>query len=68
MSLLLVLSLVPRGFSPGTPQKPTLPNFKSIWNVRRRLNKFIRTLKCFVGKQVRTKNPFSLELVEFGIF
>ena len=63
----MVLSLAPRGFSPGTPQKPTLPNFKSIWNVRRRLNKFIRTLKRFVGKQVRTKNPFSLGLVEFGI-
>ena len=23
----------------------------SIWNVRRRLNKFIRTSKCFVGKK-----------------
>ena len=51
MSLLLVLSLAPRGFSPRTPQKPTLPNSKSIWNVPRRLNKFIRTPKCFVGKK-----------------
>ena len=56
LSLLLVLSLAPRGFSLGTsvfpsPQKPTLPNSNSIWNARTRLNKFIRTLKCFVGKK-----------------
>ena len=55
--LLLVLSLAPRGFSPGTPdfpspQKPTLPNSNSIWNVRTRLNEFIWTPKCFVGKKV----------------
>ena len=48
LSLLLVLSLAPRGFSQGTPvflspQKPTLPNFNSIWNARTRLNEFIRT-------------------------
>ena len=46
------LSLAPRGFSPRTPQKPKLPNSKSIWNVRRRLNKFWRTPKWFVGKQI----------------
>ena len=39
LSLLLVLVLVPRGFSPGTPvfpspQKPTFPNSNSIWNRR----------------------------------
>ena len=34
-----------------SPQKPTLPNSNSIWNARTRLNKFIRTLKCFVGKK-----------------
>ena len=56
LSLLLVLSLAPRGFSPGTPvfpspQKPTLPNSNSIWNARTRLNEFIWTLKCFVGKK-----------------
>ena len=39
LSLLLVLSLVPRGFSPGTPvfpspQKPTLPNSNLIGNTR----------------------------------
>ena len=39
LSLLLVLSLAPRGFSLGTPvfpspQKPTLPNSNSIWNAR----------------------------------
>ena len=37
LSLLLVLSLAPRGFSLGTPvfsspQKPALPNSNSIWN------------------------------------
>ena len=32
LSLLLVLFLAPRGFSPGTPQKPTFPNSNSIWN------------------------------------
>ena len=46
LSLLLVLSLAPRGFSPGTPlfpspQKPTLPNSNSIWNGRTHLNEFI---------------------------
>ena len=57
LSLLLVLSLAPRGFSPGTPvfpspQKPlTLPNSNSIWNARTRLNEFIRTSMCLVGKQ-----------------
>ena len=56
LSLLLVLSLALRGFSPGTPvfpspQKPTLPNSNSIWNARTRLNEFIWTLKCFLGKK-----------------
>ena len=42
LSLLLVLSLAPRGFSSGapvfpSPQKPTLPNSNSIWNARTRL-------------------------------
>ena len=37
LSLLLVLSLAPRGFSPGSPvfpspQKPTFPNFNSTRN------------------------------------
>ena len=46
LSLLLVFSIAPRGFSPGTPvfpslQKPTLPNSNSIWNARTRLNEFI---------------------------
>ena len=56
LSLLLVLSFAPRGFSSGTPvfpslQKPTLPNSFSIWNERTRLNEFIWTLKCYVGKK-----------------
>ena len=51
LSLLLALSLAPRGFSSGTPvfpcpQKPTL-NSNSIWNARTRLNEFIKTPKCF---------------------
>jgi len=38
LSLLLVISLAPRVFSPGypvflSPQKPTLPNSNLIWNV-----------------------------------
>ena len=56
LSLLLVLSFAPRGFSPGTPvfpspQKPTLANSNSIWNARTRLNQFMWTPMCFVGKQ-----------------
>ena len=40
LSLLLVLSFAPRGFSPGIPvfpssQKPTFPNFNLIRNGRR---------------------------------
>ena len=56
LSLLLVLSLALRGFSLGTsvfpfPQKLTLPNSNSIWNAWTRLNEFIWTPMCFVGKQ-----------------
>ena len=51
LSLLLVLSFSPGGFSPGTPvfpstQKPTPPNSESIWNARTRFNELIRTPKC----------------------
>ena len=38
LSLLLVLFLAPRGFSPGTPgspQEPTFPNSNSIWIIVR---------------------------------
>ena len=64
LSLLLVLSLAPRGFSPGTPvfpspQKPTLQNSNSIWNARARLNEFIRTPKYFVGKQITIHNFYN---------
>ena len=56
LSLLLVLSLAPRGFSPGSPvfpspQKLTLPNSNSIWNARTRFSEFIWTPMCLVGKQ-----------------
>ena len=64
LSLLLVLSLAPRGFSSGTPvfpspQKPTLQNSNSIWNARARLNEFIRTPKYFVGKQITIHNSYN---------
>ena len=63
LSLLLVLSFAPRGFSPGTPvflspQKPTLPNSNSIWNAWTRLNEFIWTLRCFVGKKAISNFQF----------
>ena len=53
LSLLLVLSLAPRGFSLGTPvfpspYKPTLSNSNLIWNAWTR---FSYELLCFVGKQ-----------------
>ena len=56
-----VLSFASRGFSPDTPvfpfpQKPTLPNSNSILNAQTRLNEFIRTPKCFVGKQITIYN------------
>ena len=64
LSLLLVLSFAPRGFSPGTtvfpsPQKPTLQNSNSIWNARTRLNEFIRTPKYFEGKQITICNFYN---------
>ena len=48
LSLLLVLFLAPRGFSPGTPvfpspQEPTRPNFNSIWTARTHLNEFLKS-------------------------
>ena len=55
LSLLLVLVLAPRGFSPGTPvfpspQKPTLLNSNSIWNSRATDLSVVllvsRTVKC----------------------
>ena len=64
LSLLLVLSLAPRGFSSGTPvfpspRKPTLSNSNSIWNARTRLNEFMWTPRCFVGKQAINNFFFS---------
>ena len=55
LSLLLVLVLAPRGFSPGSPvfsspQKPTFPNSNSIWNSRATGLSVVllvsRTVKC----------------------
>ena len=67
LSLLLVLSLAPRGFSPGTPvfsspQKPTFSNSNSIWNARTHLNDFIWTPKCFMGKKAKKKSEQKLHL------
>ena len=58
LSLLLVLILAPKGFSPGTqvlspPEKPTLSNFNSIWNAWKHLNEF--SLSCRVGKQTNNR-------------
>ena len=69
LSFLLVLSITLRGFSPGTPvfpspQKPTLPNSNSIWNARTGFNKFLRTPKCSVGKQItKLQNYFVVVVV-----
>ena len=57
LSLLLVRSLAPRGFNPGTPifpssYKPTLPNGNSIWNAPTRFNELLKTPKRSVGKQI----------------
>ena len=56
LSLLLVLSLAPRGFSLGTlvllsPQNTILPNSNTIWNAWTRLKEFLRTPKYFVGNK-----------------
>ena len=66
LSLLLVLSLAPRGFSPGTPefpspQKPTLPNSNSIWNTWKHLIGFLRTPKSSVGEQIKTNYNYKLQ-------
>ena len=58
-SLLLVLSLAPRGFSPGTPvfpspQKPTLSNSNSIWNSRTQFS--------------NNTNNYNLQLTNYNFF
>ena len=50
LSVLLLLFLALRGFSPGSPlspspQKPTLPNSNSIWKAWTRFNRFLRAPK-----------------------
>ena len=76
LSLLLVLVLAPRGFSPGTPvfpspQKPTFPNSNSIWNPEG--HKFIslgllratlvkQTIYLFIYYSVKTLQSFITEL------
>ena len=63
LSLLLVLSLSPRGFSPGSsvppsPLKPTLSNSNSIWIARTCFNEFLTTPRCsLVNKLHRKKWP-----------
>ena len=56
LSLLLVLVLAPRGFSPGSPvfpspQKPTFPNSNSIWNPRATGLSVVRLLRVTLVKQ-----------------
>ena len=54
LSLLLVFSLAPRGFSPGTSirfplsSKTNTFNSNSIWNARTRFHEFLRNPKCSV--------------------
>jgi len=48
LSLLLVLFLAPRGFSPGTPVFPYPQNQQQI-QIR---SGILRTPRCFVGKQI----------------
>ena len=72
LRLLLVLSLAPRGFSPGTPvfpspQKPKLPNSNSIWNARTSLNEFIRTPKCFGENKIITIYIFFFTIELAGV-
>ena len=56
ISLLLVVSLAQRGFSPRPPSFPLLKTNTSklqfYLDTDRRLNEFIRTPKWFVGKQI----------------
>ena len=57
LSLLLVLFLAPRGFSPGTPvfsspQKPTFPNSNSILECTDISERVLWTPWCSVGKQI----------------
>ena len=57
LSLMLVFSLAPKSFSPGTPvfpspQKPTLANSNSSWNAQTRLKDFLRTFERFVRKEI----------------
>ena len=52
------------GFAP-TPAPPLLKNqhlanSNSIWNARTRFKEFLRTPKCFVGKQITNYNFFKL--------
>ena len=66
LSLLLVLSLAARGFSPGTsvfpsPQKQTLLNCNSFWNARTRFSEFLRTPKSSVGEQIKTNYNYKLK-------
>ena len=49
--LLLVLSLAPRGLSPGTPVFPS-PEEPTLRNAGTSINEFLRTPKCYVGKQI----------------
>ena len=57
LSLLLALSFPQRGFFLqefwfSLPQNPTFPNSNLILIARTHLNKFLRSPKCFVGKQI----------------
>ena len=68
LSLLLVLVLAPRSFSPCISffpllKKKTLPNSISISNARTRFDDFLRTPKCSVGKEMSSYNFFYWYLI-----
>ena len=46
---------------PPLLKKTTLSNSNSMWNARTRFNEFIRTPKCFVGKQITIYNFFGFK-------
>ena len=58
LSLLLVFSLTPRGFPPGTvvfpsPLKPPFPNSNLIWNAQTDFKEVLRTPQCSMLHNIR---------------
>ena len=49
-----------------SPQKLKLPKSNSIWNAQSCLNEFLRTPKCFTGKQITKKIYSAFTSIEGG--